>query len=62
MPGHYLKNNFDIAGFAIGAVERNEILMPSLVKEEGDLVIAIESNGIHSNGYSLIRKLIDYPL
>ena len=59
MPGHYLKNNFDIAGFSIGAVERNEILMPSLVKED-DLVIAIESNGIHSNGYSLIRKLIDY--
>ena len=59
MPGHYLKNNFDIAGFAIGAVERNAILMPSLVKE-GDLVIALKSNGIHSNGYSLIRKLIDY--
>ena len=59
MPGHYLKNNFDIAGFAIGAVERNEILMPSLVKE-GDLVIAIESSGIHSNGYSLIRKLINH--
>ena len=59
MPGHYLKNNFDIAGFAIGAVERDEILMPSLVKE-GDLVIAIESSGIHSNGYSLIRKLIDH--
>ncbi len=59
MPGHYLKNNFDIAGFAIGAVERDEILMPSLVKE-GDLVIAIESNGIHSNGYSLVRKLIDH--
>ena len=59
MPGHYLKNNFDIAGFAIGAVERDEILMPSLVKE-GDLVIAIESNGIHSNGYSLIRKLISH--
>ena len=59
MPGHYLKNNFDIAGFVIGAVERDEILMPSLVKEK-DLVIAIESNGIHSNGYSLIRKLIDH--
>ena len=59
MPGHYLKNNFDIAGFAIGAVERDEILMPPLVKE-GDLVIAIESNGIHSNGYSLIRKLINH--
>ena len=59
MPGHYLKNNFDIAGFAIGAVERNEILTPSLVKE-GDTVIAVESNGIHSNGYSLIRKLIEH--
>ena len=58
MPGHYVKNNFDIAGFSIGAVERDEILMPSLVKD-GDLVIAIESNGIHSNGFSLIRKLID---
>ena len=59
MPGHYLKNNFDIAGFVIGAVEREDILIPSMVKE-GDLVIALESNGIHSNGYSLIRKLIDY--
>lgn len=59
MPGHYLKNNFDIAGFVIGAVERDEIIIPSLVKE-GDLVIALKSNGIHSNGYSLIRKLIDH--
>ena len=59
MPGHYIKNNFDIAGFTIGAVERNSILIPSLVKE-GDLVIALKSNGIHSNGFSLIRKLIDY--
>ena len=59
MPGHYLKNSFDLAGFAIGAVERNEILMPSLVKE-GDLVIAVESNGIHSNGFSLIRKVINH--
>ena len=59
MPGHYVKNNFDIAGFSIGAVERDEILIPSLVKD-GDLVIAIESNGIHSNGFSLIRKLIDH--
>ncbi len=58
MPGHYFKNNFDIAGFSIGAVERDEIFTPSLVKE-GDLVVAVESNGIHSNGYSLIRKLID---
>ncbi len=58
MPGHYLNNSFDLAGFAIGAVERKDILMPNSVKE-GDLVIALESNGIHSNGYSLVRKIID---
>ena len=59
MPGHYVKNNFDIAGFSIGAVERNQILTPSLVKD-GDIVIAVESSGIHSNGYSLVRNLINY--
>ena len=40
MPGHYIKNNFDIAGFTIGAVERNSILMPA--SKKGDLVIALK--------------------
>lgn len=57
MPGHYVKNNFDIAGFSIGAVERKKILYPTLVRER-DIVIAVGSNGVHSNGFSLIRKLI----
>ena len=58
MPGHYKNHEFDIAGFCVGAVERNNLLDKSSVKK-GDYVIAISSNGIHSNGYSLVRKILD---
>lgn len=58
MPGHYNKNDFDIAGFCVGAVERNKILKKTSVKK-GDYVIGLSSNGIHSNGYSLVRKIIE---
>ena len=58
MPGHYKNNDFDLAGFCVGAVERSKILKSSSVKK-GDYVIGLSSNGIHSNGYSLVRKIIE---
>ena len=56
MPGFYTVGEYDIAGFAVGAVEENEIVNGSKI-EEGDTIIAISSSGPHSNGFSLIRKL-----
>ena len=58
MPGHYPVDSFDLAGFCVGAVERNKILDKSSVKK-GDRVIGISSSGVHSNGYSLVRKILD---
>ena len=58
MPGHYQNNSFDLAGFCVGAVERDKLLKPDNV-EKGDCVIAVSSSGVHSNGYSLVRKIID---
>ncbi len=58
MPGHYKKNDFDIAGFCVGAAERSYLLKKSSV-QKGDYVIGLSSSGIHSNGYSLVRKIID---
>ena len=57
MPGTYAKNKFDIAGFAVGIVEEKKILNGNKIKNN-DLVLAIPSSGLHSNGYSLVRKLI----
>jgi len=56
MPGTYTKGKFDIAGFSVGLVEKHKILKEKIKKN--DLVLAIPSNGIHSNGYSLVRELI----
>ena len=58
MPGTYAKNKFDIAGFAVGIVEEKKILNGKKIKNN-DLILAIPSSGLHSNGYSLVRKLID---
>ncbi len=56
MPGMYREGDFDLAGFAVGIAEREELEnRPSL--QEGDLLVALPSSGIHSNGYSLVRKL-----
>ena len=56
MPGIYSKNKFDLAGFSVGIVSKKKILDKSNVKK-GDIVLAIPSNGIHSNGYSLVRSI-----
>ena len=57
MPGIYSKNKFDLAGFSVGLVSKKRILDKKKVKEK-DIILAIPSNGIHSNGYSLVRSVI----
>ncbi len=58
MPGTYSKGKFDIAGFAVGIVEEKKILNGRKIKKD-DLILAIPSSGLHSNGYSLVRNLIN---
>ena len=57
MPGTYGKNKFDIAGFSVGIVDEKKILNAKKIKKN-DLILAIPSNGAHSNGYSLIRYVL----
>ena len=56
MPGMYKEGDYDLAGFCLGVVERKNIIDGSRI-EAGDAIIGLESNGIHSNGYSLVRKV-----
>jgi phosphoribosylformylglycinamidine cyclo-ligase len=58
MPDMYAPGTYDLAGFAVGAVERDEML-PRSDLAAGDVVIGIASSGFHSNGYSLLRKIVD---
>lgn len=58
MPGMYNDGEYDLAGFCVGAVEKSELIDGSKVKA-GDKIIGLASSGAHSNGYSLIRKIID---
>ena len=57
MPNHYIGKNFDLAGFSVGIVEKKLIIDSSKVRKN-NIIIGIESSGAHSNGYSLINKLI----
>ena len=58
MPGMYPDGEYDLAGFAVGAVEKDQIIT-GLTIREGDAVLGLASSGAHSNGYSLIRKIIE---
>ena len=58
MPGMYSAGDYDLAGFAVGVVEKDDIIVPARVSA-GDRLIGLASSGPHSNGYSLIRKIIE---
>jgi phosphoribosylformylglycinamidine cyclo-ligase len=57
MPGMYPKGDFDLAGFSVGAMERGQALPDAVA--EGDVLLGLASDGVHSNGYSLVRKIVE---
>ena len=58
MPGMYKENEYDLAGFAVGIAEKSKLITGEKI-QKNDVIIGISSSGIHSNGYSLVRKVID---
>lgn len=58
MPGFYPEDEYDLAGFAVGVVDKDKILDNTTMKE-GDVIIGLPSSGVHSNGFSLVRKVFD---
>lgn len=59
MPGMYAEGHYDLAGFVVGAVERDRVLPYTAAMREGDVLIALPASGPHSNGYSLIRRIVE---
>ena len=57
MSGFYASGEYDIAGFSVGVVEKNQLITPARVKA-GDVLIGLPSSGLHSNGFSLVRKIV----
>lgn len=58
MPGFYPEDEYDLAGFSFGVVDKDKILDKNTM-QEGDVIIALPSSGVHSNGFSLVRKVFD---
>jgi phosphoribosylformylglycinamidine cyclo-ligase len=58
MPGFYTKGEYDLAGFAVGAVKRDQVINGNSIKA-GDVVLGMRSSGVHSNGFSLVRKVLE---
>jgi len=61
MPGFYQNNEYDLAGFCVGIIDKSKIINTNKIKHN-DIIIGIESSGLHSNGYSLVNKLVEKKL
>lgn len=58
MPGFYSPGEYDVAGFAVGAVKKDAVVDGSRIAE-GDVLLGFASSGVHSNGFSLVRKILE---
>ena len=61
MPGFYGEGEYDVAGFAVGAVKQDRVIDGNAIKE-GDALLGFASSGVHSNGFSLVRKILEVRL
>lgn len=58
MPGFYQSGEYDVAGFAVGSVKQDRVVDGSQI-QEGDVLLGMKSSGVHSNGFSLVRKVLE---